>query len=387
MGQWMDQVARAWLVYDLTHSPLQLGLVSALRGIPILIFGTIAGVVADRYNRKAQLVIAQGTNALLNAALATLILTGQVQMWHVYVTAVLAGMVQAFQLPARQVLISDLVGEKHLLNAISLNSAALNVSRSVGPAIGGLLIYAVGVDYSYFGQAALYALASVWVLQIRIPKTAASGYVRASASDSIFHSLKEGIQYIISHRLIMALIVLGMAPITLGMPFIGLMPIFAIDIFHGDARTQGLLLTMLGIGAVLGALSIASLGRRAGNGKLLITSAAGFGLSLMLFAQSPVLAMAMSFTFLSGVFNSSYTSQNQTMLQLLVPPQLRGRVLGIYLLDRGLMPLGSLLAGALASWIGGPWAVTIMGAACFLLAVGIGVFVRELWKTHPGFST
>jgi MFS family permease len=340
----------------------------------------VAGVVADRYGRKAQLVIAQSVNAFLNAVLAALILTHHVQPWHVYVTALLVGTVQAFQQPARQVLISDLVGEKHLLNAISLNSAALNVSRSIGPAIGGILIDSIGVGYSYFAQAGIFLMATVWTIQIRVPHTTIPAYARASASMSMLQSTREGITYIRSHRLILALIILGLAPITLGMPFTSLMPIFAIDVFHGDAETQGLLLTMVGIGGILGALGIASLGRKQGSGKLLISGAIGFGLSLAFFARSPVLGMAMVFTFLAGFFNSSYTSQNQTMLQLLVPPELRGRVLGIFLLNRGLQPLGSLLAGALAAWIGGPWAVTIMGGSCFLLALAIGVFERDLWR-------
>jgi len=383
MAQWMDQTARSWLIYSLTHSPLQLGLVSAVRGAPLLVFGVLAGVVADRYGRKAQLIIAQTVNAFLNMALATLILTGHIQVWHVYVTGFLAGTVQAFQQPARQVLINDLVGETHLLNAIALNSAALNLSRSVGPAICGVLIEAFGVDVSYFSQGALYALATVWTAQIRVPQTSTPvGYSGGSVNESLLSSAKEGIRYIVSHRLILALMILGLAPILLGMPYTSLMPIFAIDVFHGDARTQGLLLTMVGIGAVLGALTIASLGRRQVNGKLLFAGAAGFGLSLVLFSRSSVLTMAMVFTFLAGLSNSGYTSQNQTLLQLLTPAELRGRVLGVYLLNRGLMPIGSLLAGALASFLGGPWAVTAMGASCFLLVVGVALFEQDLWKLN-----
>jgi len=139
MGQWMDQTARSWLIYSITGSALQLGLMSAVRGIPLLVFGVAAGVVADRYGKKTQLVIAQVVNAILNLALATLILTNQVQIWHIYVTSFLAGTVQAFQQPARQVLINELSGEKHLLNAVALNSAAFNLSRSVGPALCGLI--------------------------------------------------------------------------------------------------------------------------------------------------------------------------------------------------------------------------------------------------------
>ena len=150
---------------------LQLGLVSAVRGIPFIVFGAIAGAVADRYGRKAQLIIAQVVNAILNIILATLVLTGHVQPWHVYVTGFLTGTVQAFQQPARQVLINDLVGRELLLNAIALNSAALNLSRSVGPALSGVLIQALGVDMSYFIQAGLFALATVWTVQIRVPES------------------------------------------------------------------------------------------------------------------------------------------------------------------------------------------------------------------------
>jgi len=383
MGQWMDDTSRAWLIYSITHSPFQLGLVTALRGIPILVFGVIAGVVADRHGRKAQLIIAQDVNAILNVILATLIFMGRIQVWHVYITALLAGTVQAFQQPARQVLINDLVGEKHLMNGIALNSAAMNVSRSVGPAVCGVLIHFFGVAVSYYIQAALYALATLWTIQIKIPEDTYQSRNRRDLSDqSFFESTWEGLIYIVSHRLILALMLLGLAPTLVSMPYIGLMPLFAVDILHGGSATQGLLLSMIGVGAIVGALIVASLGRQQGNGKLLISCAAGFGLSLIFFAHSPVVWTAIVFTFLSGIFNSSYASQDQTIIQILAPEKLRGRIMGIYLLNRGLMPLGSLLAGTLASLFGGPWAVTIMGAFCFLLAISIAFFVPDMWKSN-----
>ncbi len=381
LGQWMDQTARSWLIYRITGSPLELGLASAARGAPMLIFGVVAGVVADRYGRKAQLIIAQLVNAVLNVILATLILTGRIEAWHVYVSGFLAGTVQAFQQPARQVLISDLVGDKHLLNAVSLNSAALNVSRSVGPMICAFLITAShGIeDLSYYVQAGLYLLATVWTIQIRVPESSHAKSREQLAGQSILGSAREGLSYIMAHPLILSLMVLGLAPIFLGMPYTGMMPIFAKDVLHGNEQTQGFLMASVGVGAVVGALTIASLGRRQGSGKLMVVGAAAFGLSLVLFSQSPVLGMALAFTFLAGMSNSAYTSQNQTILQTLTPHELRGRVLGIYLLNRGLMPFGSLLAGALAAWLGGPWAVTLMGGSCVLLAVGVAVFSPQLW--------
>ncbi|MBI4188754.1 MAG: MFS transporter [Chloroflexi bacterium] len=382
MGQWMDQTSRTWLIYSMTNSPLQLGLISAARGLPMLFFGLLAGVVADRYGRKKQLIIAQVVNAILNLILATLILTGRIQGWHIYVTAFLAGTVQAFQQPARQVLINDLVGEKRLLNAIALNSAALNVSRSVGPAVCGLIIQAFGVDVSYYTQAALFALATVWTAQIKVPELPESAADSGLASQSFLSSVKEGFAYIATHRLILGLMVLGLAPILLGMPYQSLMPVFAIDVLHGGASTQGLLLSSVGVGAVIGALTMASLGRKQGNGRLLIGGAAGFGLSLVLFSRAPVLQMAMFFAFLAGLSNSAYNSQNQTIIQVLTPFEMRGRVLSVYLLDRGIQPVGSLIAGALASLLGGPWAVTIMGVSCMLLVVGVAIFVPNLRKSQ-----
>ncbi len=383
MGLWMDQVTRTWLIYSLTGSSLQLGFVSAVRGLPLLIFGAVAGVVADRYGRKAQLVIAQVVNAILNVILATLVLTHQVQPWHVYVTGFLAGTVQAFQQPARQVLINDLVGDKQLLNAISLNSVALNLSRSVGPALSGVLISGLGIDMSYYAQAFLYIVATIWTVQIKIPETRqATVSTIISADQSFFASAREGFAYVFSNKLILALMVLGLAPIVLGMPFISLMPVFAVEVYGGGSQTQGLLLTMVGVGAVLGALIIASMGRRQGNGKLLMIGAAGFGLFLVLFSRSPVLWLAATFILLGGLFNSGFTTQNQTIIQTLAPARLRGRVVGIYLLDRALMPFGSLLAGVLANYLGGPWAVTVMGLSCVLVVVGIRVFAPGIWHLN-----
>jgi MFS family permease len=392
LGLWMDQVTRTWLIYSLTNSSLQLGLVSAVRGVPMFIFGAFAGVVADRYGRKAQLGIAQVTNAVLNVILATLVLTHNVQPWHVYVTGFLAGTVQAFQQPARQVLINDLVGEKHLMNAISLNSAALNLSRSVGPALSGLLISGIGIDMSYYAQALMYVIATVWTIQIRIPESK-KGTVSSMAGgeQSFMASAREGFAYVISNKLILALMVLGLAPMVLGMPFVSLMPVFAVNVFGGGSRTQGLLLAMVGVGAVLGALAIASMGRRQGSGKLMMIAAAGFGVALILFSQTPVLWLAALFVLVGGISNSSYTTQDQTIIQTLAPPHLRGRVLGIYLLNRALMPFGSLLAGVLANYLGGPTAVTVMGASCVVLVVGIRIFAPGIWhlnldeyrKAHP----
>ncbi|MBI2829880.1 MAG: MFS transporter [Chloroflexi bacterium] len=382
-AHWMDQVARAWLVYDLTHSALQLGLVSALRGIPLLIFGVLAGVAADRWGRKNQLIIAQVVNAVLSIVLATLVLTGRVEVWHIYVTAVLAGTAQAFQQPARQALINDLVGEKYLLNAISLSSAGMNMSRSVGPAIAGLLIQNFGVAVSYYVDSGFYLLASLWLALIHVPESS-TALIKNNrhGNQSVFSSARDGFSYIFSNRLVLALMVLALAPAVLAMPFVSLMPVFAVDVFGGGATLQGLLLSAIGVGGIIGAFGMASAGRLQGRGKLVIGAAGAFGTALVFFSQSPIVPIALFFAFLIGFFQTSYNAQNQTALQLIVPGELRGRVLGIYVLDRGLMPAGSFMAGILAQFLGGPWAVTIMGLSCLLVAIGVGLFAPDLWKMN-----
>jgi MFS family permease len=380
MGQWMDQVTRLWLIYTMTHSALDLGVVSAARGIPFLIFGIIAGAAADRYDKRIQLVTAQAGNVILNAVLAFLVFTGTVQPWHVYVTAFLSGLLQAFQTPARQVLINDLVGQQYLLNAISLNAAAFNLSRSVGPALAGLVIEVWGVDACYLLQAVLYLFATTWTLQMRIPQAAVAPKDEAETPQSLLASVREGLKYIAAQKLVLALMILALAPVVLGMPFVSLMPMFALDVFHGTARTQGLLLAMVGIGALTGALGMASFGWRRSGGKLLIAGAVGFGLSLVLFAASPLLPLAMFCVLLAGFFQASYATQNQTMLQTIVPSEFRGRVLGVYLLDVGLMPLGSLIVGVLAHFLGAPITVGIMGTLCVCLAAGVGMWRKDLWN-------
>ncbi|MBI2934380.1 MAG: MFS transporter, partial [Chloroflexi bacterium] len=216
MGQWMDQVSRTWLIYSMTHSPMQLGLVSAARGVPMLFLGVIAGVAADRYGRKTQLIVAQAVNAFLNLLLAVMVVTGTVELWHIYVTAVMAGTVHAFQQPARSVMISDLVGEKHLLNAISLNAAAHNASRGVGPAIAGLVINAFGVGISYFIQAAIYLMATVWTVQIKLPATLPHAGPAEVEKQDFLRSALEGLSHITTHRMVLAVMVLGLAPAVLG---------------------------------------------------------------------------------------------------------------------------------------------------------------------------
>src|SRR5262245_63817230 len=278
MGQWMDQMTRGWLMYELTGSALQLGLATALRGLPLLFFGILAGAVADRSNRKSQLIVAQVTNAILNVVLATLVLLHRVQPWHVYVTGFLAGTVQAFQQPARQTLISDIVGARHLLNALALNAMALNVARALGPAAAGLLIAFIGAHGSYYVQAAMFVLATLWTVQMAMPERSPES--AAARREPFLRSIVAGLTFVAQDRDIRTLMILAHGPLTLGMPYMSLMPIFAKDVLHGGAQLQGVLLTIIGIGSVLGALVVASMQRRYSYGYAVVTGALAFGVTV-----------------------------------------------------------------------------------------------------------
>src|SRR5262249_32728943 len=219
--QRMDSITRGYLIYHITSSPIQLGLAAAMRGIPLFLFGIVAGALADRSGRKAQLIVAQVTNAVLNLILATLVLMNRVQPWHVYVTGFLVGTVQAFQNPARQTLVSDIAGPRHLINALALNSMALNSSRAVGPAFAGLLIATVGVHGSYYVQGFMFPLATVLTIQMRIPERGPES-VRV-AQESLFQSIKGGFVYVRANGNIRTQLILALGPLTLGMPFTNMM--------------------------------------------------------------------------------------------------------------------------------------------------------------------
>ncbi len=351
LGQWMDQVTRGYLVYTMTGSALDTGAVTALRGLPLLLFGVVAGALADRSGRKAQLIIAQVTNAILNVALAVLVVTGHVQVWHVYLSAFLAGTVQAFQQPARQTLISDIVGNDKLLNALALNSAALNGSRALGPAFAGLFIAAVSVSGSYFVQAFMYAFATIWTIQMHVPEVHTGGR-SGRRREPFFTSIVEGLKYVSTQPSTRTQLLLALGPLTFAMSYTAMMPVIALELLHGNSETQGWLLGSIGIGALAGALVVASMRRSHAYGLPVVLGALAFSGSVFVFASSHWLWLSLLLGLVVGAFSVTYTTQDQTLIQVSTPAYIRGRVMSIYLLNRGTVPLGALLAGILADRFG-----------------------------------
>lgn len=368
LGQWMDIVTRGWLIYSLTGSSVQLGFSTAIRGVPLLLFSLLAGALADRSGRKLTLVVSQMTNAGLNVVLATLVVTGLIEPWHVYVAGFVAGSVQAFQQPARQTLVGDIVGNRNLMNALALNSAALNGSRAIGPGVAGALIVLLGVGGSYYLQAAMYLLATVWTVQMHVPTQDSLGRI----SEPILQSIRGGFAYVAKEASIRTQILMGLGPLTFGMSYNSMMPVIARDVLHGGAALQGILLSCIGAGALAGALFVASMRRSHAYGLSVVLGGMAFSGAVFAFASSPWPLLSAVIGVFMGAFSVTYTTQNQTLLQISAPRHLRGRVMSIYMLDRGTVPLVSLLTGFLVAEYGGPTALRIMSSVAMAI-VGVAV--------------
>ncbi len=369
MGLWMDQIARGWLIYEMTGSPFLLGLTGALKAIPMMFLSIFAGAIADRYSRKKLMIMSQSLSAFFNLILAILIVTHTVEVWHVMATALATGIVQAFDQPARSIMISDLVDKKHLNNAISLNSVAFNISRTLGPSLAGIAIAVTGAGGSYFVQAFVYFLTILFTIRISEPHLVAAEIKPGSAKNNIFRDMMEGFRYIKSDKMIVALLAVALIPTLLAQPYQSLMPIFAKDILKVGPEGFGLLLGFTGIGSIAGALFVGTLSKSHRPGAYLLALALAFGVLLVFFAFSPLYALSLSLLVIIGFSQTGYNVLNNTLIQTHAPDELRGRVMGVYFLNRGMMPLGTLLAGAMAGWMGAPYTVGILGASCALLVI------------------
>ncbi|MPZ15834.1 MAG: MFS transporter [Chloroflexi bacterium] len=372
MGMWMDQVARGWLMYQLTDSALQLGLVRVIQAVPFLLLSPLAGAFADRYDRKAQLIIAQSIDAVLYGLVAVLVLTGRIEPWHLYATALGTASLQVFQQPARQALVYEAVDRRHLTNAIGLDSMVFNVSRTTGPAVAGILITLFDPGGSYIAQAVLYVLATIWTIQLRPSvRSGATAAGKDGSHLSVVRGTIEGWQYILHHETVRVAILVAMVAALLAMPFSTLLPVFARDILGAGATGQGLLLTGMGIGALVSAVLIASIGDRLPRGTLMFGAAFIYGMALTAFAASGSFALSIALMVVAGLGNVGCHALVRTVVQSYAPSEMQGRMMAMFQQNQVVLTVGSLIAGALASVVGAPWTVGVMGSICAVAAVAI----------------
>jgi MFS family permease len=371
-GHWMQQVAIGWLVFDMTGSGAYLGLASFLRAIPQLFLSIPGGIMADRVDRRKLLGTCQGITAALTLVLALLIQSGQAQIWSVLTLTFLLGCTMALTFPVRQTLVSNTVPREDMANAIGLNSAGNNLTRTLGPALAGALISTVGVAICFFLQAAGLIFAFWTSLAMRLPPREG-----AVARGSPLNDLAEGWRYVRATPAVWGLLLSAAVPTALGMPYMALLPMFARD-YEIGAGGLGALMTVLGCGSIAGSIGFAAAGDFPRKGPIMLLSGGAFGLTLLALAASGSLPLALVSLFAAGCASSIYQATNNTLLQTLVPDGLRGRVIAAYNLTWGLVPLGTLPLGWLADFTGAPLAVAVAGSLCTLFSVAAALRLPQL---------
>jgi MFS family permease len=373
IGTWMQIVAQNWLVVSLTDSPFYLGLDAFLQQLPIILFSLIGGVFADRYDRRRTLMLSQVVQMSTSAALAILMYFQAVQIWQILALSFVTGCAQAFGGPAYQSLIPSLVDKKDLPNAVALNSIQFNVARVLGPLAFGVIL-AGFQKYGYSEPQAMNACFALnalsFVVVINTLMMLRVKHIPPATSGKMQDELKIGLSYVRHHSSLAALIVLAAATTFLGFALLTFLPIFAKQIFHQGANTFSHLMAFSGAGSIVGALIVAWLGKFPKMGWTALIVQAIYGLLIIAFAVSRVLWLSDILLFLTGAALMVVFSTVTSLVQMIAPNEMRGRVMSIYMLAfRGGMPLGSLVSGYLATFIGAPMVIGINGGLLIVVAI------------------
>jgi MFS family permease len=369
-GTWMQTVAQSWLVYRMTGSSLLLGTVGFFSQFPVFILASLGGTLADRVNRHRVVIGTQVASMILAFVLAALTLTHQIQVWHIFVLSALLGVVNAFDIPARQAFLSDMVSRENLMNAIALNSSMFNGARIIGPAVAGLVVARIGEGWCFFSNAVSYIAVIIGLMMMNVH------CARRSTEVSPLESLLEGFRFVNRTVPIRALLMLLGLVSLVCMPYTVLMPVFAAKILHGGPKALGTLMGATGIGAMFGALTLASRKGVRGLGRWVAVAAGALGFFLIAFSFSRVLWLSTLLLLPVGFSMMLEMSSSNTLIQSMTPDALRGRVMAVYsMMFMGMAPFGALFGGALADRLGAPVTVAIGGVAAIL---GSLVFARYL---------
>ncbi|MDM7914173.1 MAG: MFS transporter, partial [Candidatus Eisenbacteria bacterium] len=370
IGTWMQGAAQWWLVHRLTSEPIWLGIVGAAAFLPVFLFSFLAGVVADRVPKRRLLVATQFSAMTLALVLSALTFSDVVTVYHVAVIAFCLGIVNAFDMPARQAFVIEMVGEDDLFNAIALNSSVFNAARVVGPAVAGLVIAATGEAVCFLVNGLSFLPVIAGLLAMRLEKP------RARPHRPVLHELSEGFSFVLRTVRVRAVLLAVAISSIFGMSFTILLPVFADEILHQGARGYGLLMGAFGVGAVTSALRLAARSSTRGSARLITIGLGLFGTSLILLSFSRVFALSLVILVLTGGAMITQLATTNTYLQRVSPDAIRGRVLSIYSFTLvGVAPIGSFLAGFVAQHFGAPWSVRLGGIACL---VGAGWFASRI---------
>jgi MFS family permease len=376
MGTWMQSTAQGYLIYQLTNSPVYLGLVGFAAGIPTWLFTLFGGVVADRISRRNLMVITQSAMLVLAFILAGLTFTHVVQPWHILVLAFLLGVANAFDAPARVSFVLELVPREDMTNAIALNSTMFNIATVVGPSVAGL-------TYAAFGPAWCFTLNGISFIAVIIAlvlmhiKMDMKQVHRSSAIKEIL----EGLQYVFTNRVVLSLTVTVGLVAMFGFGLMNLLPAWATDVLHGNEVTNGLLVSARGFGALISALMLASLTQHKMRGRLWMAGYLVVPFSLFLFAWIRWLPLSLVFLVIVGWAMMMITNNSNALIQSQVPDNLRGRVMGVYaLVLNGFIPIGALLAGGLAQKLGSPVTAMLSAGVFLICVIFTWIFLPEIRK-------
>ncbi len=370
----MQMITRGWLVLRLTDdSPVALAWVMASFSVPMTFVSLIGGALADRLPRKYLVIISQTGNAVMTVVIGMLDYTGMVEFWHVLVIGFINGSLMTFNMPSRQAMLSEIVPEKSLMNAISLNNSGMNLTRIVGPAVAGFMILYVGTHGVFFTVSAIYVFSVISTMMVDAGKTSAS-----SSRKSVGGDIVEGLKYAAGDPGRLGLIVLVLLTTLFGFSYYALMPAWAREALNVGSDDLGILMTIMGIGALVGTLGLAAAPDIKRRGLWLIGSSVFWGVSLAMFSQVTNYALAVPLLLAIGAISSVSMSLTMTMMQVLAAPEMRGRMMSIAMMTFGAMPLSSIPFGLLAERTGTPDSLMISGV---LLAIITLIFAA----VYPGF--
>jgi MFS family permease len=380
----MQMVARGWLIYDMTQSPIQLAWVMMSFSLPMILFSLFGGVAADRLVKKWVMLGAQTANAISTFLLAYIVISGQIEFWHFIAFGIFNGTIMSFSMPARQAMVPEIVGDDLLVNAVALNSATMNLSRVLGPSLAGVIIailaggdtsshLAVGVVFVTNGV--LYVISVLTLLVLHH-----SGHSTIKHHGTMWGDMADGFRYIWNHQLLRGLIIMTFIPLMFGFPIQSLMPVFNHDVLGGGPEDLGLLMSVMGGGAIIGSFILARLSDTPHKGAILFGTSFAWAVFLGAFALSKNYWFAMITCALTGLASSVFMSLHMSVVTLIIEPEMRGRVMGIMMMTFGLMPVGAVPVSYVAETTG-------IDVALFGCAVGLAALTALMLITVPSLRT
>lgn len=389
-GMQMQMVARGWLIYAMTNSPMMLTWVLLSFAIPSFLFSLFGGVMADRLQKKRTMVVAQLLNCVATLLLGTIVITGHVTFMHFIYFGLFNGTVLSLSMPSRQSIIPEIVGEGALFNAMALSTASMNLSRVLGPALAGAIIAIVahGDTSSTFGVGVVfYIIGGLYFMSIlTLSALRYEGNSKVTEASTVFHDIRAGLSYMLGSPLVLGLLLMSFLPMLFGMPIQFLMPAFNQDILGGGPDDLGFLMGANGVGALLGSLVLARLGDLGHKGWWLLGISLIWAAFTGLFALSTDMWLAVPLVALVGLWSSMYMSMNMSLVQLAVTPEMRGRVMSIMMMTFGLMPIGVIPVGFIAEHFGIDTALWISAICLAVVTVMLGLFIPAIRKIDKGYT-